>query len=202
MPCVALSYETQQAILLIPCDILQNMPVPCVTMTEPMFFFFIPYFLPEYVPWWQREADTEMWGANINHLISPCYQDLVITNTPKGKCHNFFLCVISNFPFWVMQWSFPGAVLFPWPALGILDTYKVHCVSLFFFSSPILWHLTWCSGFSQKKGQTQKQHFPMPQLCHDGKRNTGKASQQVWRVRLYRSPHQTLLRAYLCDQHQ
>lgn len=79
------------------------------------------------------------WHRNVGSKHKPPHFSLVsglllvTKNTPEGKCHNFFLCVIFNFPFWVMQWSLPWAVFFPWPALGIWDTYKVHCASLFFF---------------------------------------------------------------------
>lgn len=102
-----------------------------------------------------------------------------------------------NFQFWVMQWSLPRAVFLPWPASASLDTKPTVC----YLFSPLLWYLTCYSGCSQEKGQTQKQHFPMLQLCNDGKMNIGKGRQHVWRGRLFRSPHQTFLRVYLCGQH-
>lgn len=134
---------------------------------------------------WPRSKDKPPHFSLLSGLL------LVIKNTPKGKCQNFFLCIIFNFPFWVMQWSLPQAAFF------LCTRYFGHiksplCVTFFFI--PILWHLTSWSGCPQEKGQTQKQHSPMLQLCNDGKkRNIGKASQLVWRVRLFRSHHQTFI---------
>lgn len=89
------------------------------------------------MPWWQREADTATWGAKINHLIPPSYQDFSWwSKTHQRGNAIIFFCIIFNFPFWVMQWSLlPRAVFFPWSALGILDTHETHCVLPFFLPS-------------------------------------------------------------------
>lgn len=202
MPCVAVSYETQEAILLILCNILQSMPVTCRGQNWTHVLLFPSLFSVE-----RRALVTEGgWHRNVGSKDKPPRFSLiaglllVIKNAPKGKCHSFSLSLMFNFQFWVMHWSLPRAVFLPGPALGILDTYKAHRVLPFF--PPLLWYLTRYSGCSQEKGQTQKQHFPMLQLCNDGQTKFGKASQQVWRGRLSRSPHQTFLRVYLCGQHR
>lgn len=137
MPCVAVSYETQEAILLILCNILQSTPVTCRGQNWTHVLLFPSLFSVE-----RRASVTKGgWHRNVGSKDKPPRFSLiaglllVIKNAPKGKCHSFSLSLMFNFQFWVMHWSLPRAVFLPGPALGILDTYKARCVLPFFLLS-------------------------------------------------------------------
>lgn len=146
------------------------------------------------------------WHSNVGSKDKPPHFSLVpglllvIKNTPKGKGHNFFPCIIFNFPFWVMQWSLlSSAVFFLWLALGILDTHKAHCVLPFFLLSFGISSVV--QAAVRKKSKPKSDTFQRCSCVMMEKGVLGKQGSKSEGSGLFRSPHQTFLRVCLCDQH-